>query len=250
MSDKNLIYNIRRSVGLNELKPLTNEDRQKNKDFINDSINVDDLYHIDNSFYSIIYVNTNNGNILPLYGLSMSKDILNYRNEYIDDALKEKRYRDVMSLCDGQFAMMCYELIEHSIPMEERYECFMEAYNRTDFNFEGASENIDVGLILDSKRLDDDKIEQLKEICGEDLLTIYRAQGSKSTSLNKAISWTTSLAVAEKFAKYHNLAGDGVIYAAEVNLEDITDYITNRNEEEIIVSNYYLHNVRLFDDLK
>lgn len=250
MSSKDVIYNIRRSVSLSELKPLTSEDIEKYKDIINESININDLYIVNEFFHKILYVNKKNGNILPLYGLSMSKKILDDRNEYFDEALGEKRYNDIISMCDGQFALMCYEIIESLIPIQNRYECFMQAYNRADFNFEEASENIDVDLILDSKRLNEEQTEQLKEICGEDLLTIYRAQGSRSTSLEKAISWTVSLAVAERFAKYHNLSGDGVIYAAEVNLEDITDYITERNEEEIIVSNYYLNNVRLFDDLK
>lgn len=250
MSSRNAIYNIRRSVSLSELKPLTSEDIEKYKDIITESVNINDLYTVNEFFHKILYVNKKNGNILPLYGLSMSKDLLDDRNKYFNEALKEKRYDDLIGLCDGQFAMMCYEIIEPLIPIEDRYNCFMNAYNRTDFNFEESSKNIDVDLILDSKRLDEDQVEELKEICGEDLLTIYRAQGSKSTSLDKAISWTTSLAVAERFAKYHNLSGDGVIYAAEVCLEDITDYITNRNEEEIIVSNYYLNNVRLFDDLK
>lgn len=245
-----MIYDIRRSIGLNELKPLTSEDIQRNKELIKDYIDINNLYSVDDFFHSVLYVNENNGNILPLHTVSMSPDIVKKRNQYIDDLLNEERYKDIISLCDGQFALLCYELIEHLIPIEDKYKCFMCAYNRADFNFEGASENIDVDAILDYKRLDENKINQLKEMCGEDLLTIYRAQGSRSTSLEKAISWTTSLAVAEKFAKYHNLAGDGVIYAAEVCLEDITDYITDRNEEEIIVSNYYLYNVRLFDDLK
>lgn len=245
-----MVFNIRRSIGLSELKPLTDEDIEKNKEFIKDYIDINNLYRVDDFFHNILYVDKSNGNILPLYTVSMADDILEKRNQYIDDMLKEKRYEDLISLCDGQFALMCYEIIEHLIPIEDKYKCFMCAYNRADFNFEGASKGIDVDLILDLKRLDEDKIERLKDMYGEDYLTIYRGQGSRSASLENAISWTTDIAVAERFAKYHNLAGDGVIYAAEVNLEDITDYITDRNEEEIIVSNYYLHNVRLFDDLK
>lgn len=245
-----MIYKIRRSVGLNELKEAREKNIEKYKEFIRDNVDIRDLYHVDNFYYSTLYVNMKNGNILPLPTLAMSDDVLEYRNSYINDLIEKKDFEAIISLCDGQFALMCYEIIENLIPIEDKYKCFMCAYSRADFNFEGATENLKVDEILDYKRLDEDKIERLKDMYGDDLLTIYRGQGSMSASLEKAISWTTDIAVAERFAKYHNLAGDGVIYAAEVNLEDITDYITDRNEEEIIVSNYYLHNVRLFDDLK
>lgn len=244
MSHKEIIYTIRRSIGINELIPITCDTKIDKKLGIRKC----DIYKIKNTFYSKIYVNKENGNIVPIYNLKsdFEKEIIHKRNEHINELIKEKNFEDIIFLCDGQFALMCYEIIDPIIPLEKKYDCFISAYTRADYNFMGASKNLDINKILDLKRLDKNKKEELKKICNSDLITIYRAQGTKSTDLEKAISWTIDLDVAAKFAKVHNLEGNGAIYKAKVHIDDITDYITDRGEKEIIVSNYYLQDVKLF----
>ena len=245
MPYKNLIYEIRKSIGLDELIPITCDTKINEKLGIREC----DIYKINNLFhYSKVYVNKENGNIVPILELNSDfmRNAISKRNEHINELIKENNFEDIIYLCDGQFALMCYEILDPIIPFEKKYDCFMSAYTRSDYNFENASVNLDINKILDMKRLDFDQKLELKKICNSDLITIYRAQGSKSTDLEKAISWTIDLDIARKFAKVHNLEGDGVIYKAKVNIDDITDYITDRGEREIIVSNYYLQDVKLF----
>ena len=78
-------------------------------------------------------------------------------------------------------------------------------------------------------------MNRLKEEIGEhETITVYRGVTSSSTHYEKAISWTLNEDVAEFFAMRFN--SKGKIMKAEIHIDDIHDYLSNRNEEEILLN--------------
>jgi hypothetical protein len=142
--------------------------------------------------------------------------------------------------------MLAYSYLYDKIPDKDKYDLFVMAYKSTDFYFQSVREDVDVDYLLTLNRLNDRQIDVLSfgYMFHGGRINIYRAQGSKSCPLENAISWTTDIEVAKRFARIHNLEGDGIIYQATVWLENITDYITDRNESEILVDYKHLSNIR------
>lgn len=70
-----------------------------------------------------------------------------------------------------------------------------------------------------------------KEYSAEDELIIYRSQGSKSTPVEKAYSWTTDYNFAKRFQNYNK----GIILKGTVKIKDIIDYLPN-GEYEVLVN--------------
>lgn len=63
-------------------------------------------------------------------------------------------------------------------------------------------------------------------------LTIYRGEGMRSTPIEKAHSWTLSHETAHRFGHFYQ---GGTVYQARVKIEDIIDFISERDEEEVWV---------------
>jgi len=74
------------------------------------------------------------------------------------------------------------------------------------------------------------------------MLTIYRGEGDLSTPIEDAMSWTLSKEVAMFFAK--RFSSKGTCYKAKVYLQDIYDYLPERNEQEILVDFCSLENIK------
>ena len=79
---------------------------------------------------------------------------------------------------------------------------------------------------------------QLKRYSGdidlEDEVVIYRGGTDRSTDIEEALSWTTSLDVAKFFSTRFD--GEQFLFKAKVKKENILAYINSRNEYEVIVS--------------
>lgn len=67
-----------------------------------------------------------------------------------------------------------------------------------------------------------------------DTVTVYRGQASQSTPYQQACSWTTDINKAYFFASWRS-AEDSRILTGTVRKDRILDYITDRNEKEILV---------------
>ena len=79
---------------------------------------------------------------------------------------------------------------------------------------------------------------QLKRYSGdidlEDEVVIYRGGTDRSTDIEEALSWTTSLDVAKFFSTRFD--GEQFLFKAKVKKENILAYINSRKEYEVIVS--------------
>ena len=81
--------------------------------------------------------------------------------------------------------------------------------------------------------------EILEEMSEE--ITVYR--GSKEDEYYNALSWTTNIYVARKFA--HRFNDDGTIFSAKINKTDILAYF--EAEEEVVVNYKRIKDVEIIE---
>lgn len=157
--------------------------------------------------------------------------------QYLDDFFKKKMekedYETIISLIDNRLRIMAVNKLYDIIPDNQKFTWMMEVYTLEDYGFTAFSN----GLIEDafSKRTEKQKrmlMKKLARVSDEEVLTIYRGQGTESTPLEQTYSWTLSYDVACRFA--NNFGLEGEVFAAKVNKTDVVDYVTDRKEEEII----------------
>lgn len=119
----------------------------------------------------------------------------------------------------------------------ERRKFFREVYQTIEDGFT----EIDEEIIKDGFTLNKDEKYKLKTqldtLSNDEYLIIYRGQGSKSTPINKAYSWTTDLEVAKFFRdRYNSLNEDKKLYSAKVKKDKVIYYTNDRKESEIIIN--------------
>lgn len=159
----------------------------------------------------------------------------NNQTEYAIDLLRENKFNSFISFVDKRMKMNALEIFYEDIPSVERYDVFREVYARIEYNFQDHREFI-INCFKDrfcSQDWNSAKINLFKETKGNRTITIYRGEGSKSSDIKNAFSWTLDKSVAEFFAKRFD--SDGVVYKANISFDDVIDYIEHRNEKEILV---------------
>lgn len=124
--------------------------------------------------------------------------------------------------------------IELSNPGEDLYVLFLDLYRTSDFGFSSLSENglqkVFAGKSQKQKQDTEKKLSSLP-----DVVTIYRGEGSKSTSYEKSFSWTTSYKAACFFACRIPSLENSRIITAHVSKCDIIEYFPNDEEKEVLV---------------
>lgn len=237
-----MIYEARRCITLDELKPLD----QVGIEIFEEVGDLSKFFRVNNSVTPYVYLNQELGVFCCAYVVSIMKEALDKRSEIYSKRLKLGDYESIIDYSDNQFALATFEILMDRIPEDRLYDTFIRAYCKSDYNLKKALKNIDVKGIISKKRLSKEQKLSVIDDCEEfatDKIKIYRAQGSMSMPMEDAISWTLSYEVAEHFATRCNISGDSVIYEAYVSLNDITDYI-NKREKEIIVDYKYIENLK------
>lgn len=115
----------------------------------------------------------------------------------------------------------------------DKYHYFVDAYSMSDYGFEKLKKN-DIVSIFNYKTNKDIKLtkEKLKDLPNE--LVVYRGIGSKS--LRDGYSYTLNFDVARFFAFRLSKRDDYVeILEAKVKKSDVIEYLTDRNEDEVLI---------------
>ena len=122
------------------------------------------------------------------------------------------------------------------------YSEFREFYEHLDYG-SGAYTAEHIKKIL-SKATPEDRAETERRLAKKkDVLTVYRGVSSLSTPLNKALSWTLSPSVAMFFAVWR-ADYEAEIYEATIKKSEILEYITSRNEEEVLLMPGAVQNIK------
>lgn len=246
------VIDVRRSITQNELVRPSEKELSVLKEQIKTPECLSKIYKVNNHLYSYVYVNDQNGNIMYVavtVGTQVhpiiTDDIIKMKNSRYYEALKDGNFEYCIMLADGQYKFLTFDLIKDKVPKKILCDLFLKAYKCVDYGFKEIVKIFDVSEILKLRRLSQEELSSLSEYIDDNGdITIYRAQGSQSTPLKSAISWTVDLDVAQRFANEHNLECDGVIYEARVCPQDITAYVVDRDEAEIIVDYKFLKNIK------
>lgn len=213
-----------------ELIPIkTLNDKEVEKVIKHYDLDISDFYYVKGRLYKYCYMK--DYVFVEIYDMSidgfekfMIIETINYREEYFKKALETKNYGDFFCMLDKPRRLYWFYKLCNEMPKEEAKFIFKYIYTSMEYGFKEISEEtIEEYLYNDS--LDRNQFDEI--------VTIYRGEGSKSNTYDKAYSWTTQLKTAKFFANRFN--SDGVIYQAKVNKKDIIDYLEGRGEAEILV---------------
>lgn len=182
--------------------------------------------------------------------LGLFRDMIKQQSSRIEKYIQEGKFIPLFVMIDCKIRMSYFKEIVDLIPEEKRYEVFRNIYTSIDFSFDkfNTDELLDSLLKVKPKinKTDKEKVLEKADIDDNGYVTIYRGVGSKSSKLEKSLSWTTNLCVAIKFMVYAKRI-DGDIYTAKVHIDDIIDYIDDRDEFEVLVKYNTLKDVKLLD---
>lgn len=220
-----------------------------------DSI-IDHLYYDPSSFNSLLYYNqeemvffdTNiyvaggGFNYLMLNQVS-APDMFEKRKQHFKKYYDREDYALAFSFAPEAYQVEFTIKSLLQIPEKYRYNSFLDIYTSSDFgSFSVTPETI--RIILNSKTPSQKgrTTRALNKLTDSDTIHIYRGIGDKSNK--EGISYTLSHDVARFFAFRHSTKADSVeILSADVKKKDIIEYITDRNEAEILTYPEKIFNV-------
>lgn len=264
MSIADIYYLANQQLRLSDLTPLNEELYDAvNKEYWKDGshlsfsewreqvseagYNVDKIYKNKNQssmrqfFYVEEYCATEIHDLEPTFLVSeLSLPILQMNQEF-----KEKFNKGDFTLLFfpewNSFAIDYFIRLYKKIPKERLWEVFELIYTYANFGFGLFPEEVlkDVFPYANKK----ESIERIKTegfVDRDGFLTIYRGEGLRSTPVDKSYSWTLSREIAFKFANHF---GEGRVYKANVPVEKVVSYQTDREESEVLV--YYKDLVHL-----
>ena len=150
--------------------------------------------------------------------------------------LKEKDFETLLMMTESIGQNLVFETIYQDIPVTKRYELFMDIFVMQDYGFNAfPAELVRDAISHQTKAERNCAIKKLLEKVDvtDGKLVVYRGMGDESTPVEKAMSWTVSEKTAYFFA--NRLGKEGRVVKGMVELTHVIDYITRRNEEEVII---------------
>lgn len=174
------------------------------------------------------------------------KKAIEHQKKTLKEYLDEQNYGLYFYHIHTKIRISALHKIYDTIPNEDKYNVFLHVYVSGNYGFSNYTKE----LLEDafSKQPEDVKQtlrHELNKISSGNEITIYRGSGKYATPLDKALSWTLNLRVADTFA--NRFVNGGTIYAATVKKEKIVDYIVDANEDEIIVRPEDVENIEILD---
>ncbi|MBD5589371.1 hypothetical protein [Clostridium botulinum] len=193
-------------------------------------LNADDFYKVEGKLYKYCYLK---GTVLiEIYDTSEEyfinfkvREQMKQREEIHKKCIENKEYIRLFCLIDKPYRLLFYEELFNDIPDEQKYKVFKNIYTSSEYGFNNLSREF-LEEIFEYNEVD-------KNWFNEDVVAIYRGEGSLSTSYNEAYSWTIDTDVAIWFAKRFN--DNGKVYKGYIKQDHILDYLADRNEKEVLV---------------
>lgn len=169
------------------------------------------------------------------------------REQLSKDMFNNKQYFDLFNAENNKMALYYFLKLYKDIEKKYVFDVFISVYQQIHYGFEKISEDVYTYIkdcrppieCMLNKMISNGEVSPTANI--NTRLTLYRAQGVKSTQLEKAKSWTLSL----DFAKRMNTKSCGHIYKATVKICDIICYVDDQ-EHEILVDYDKLSDVVIF----
>ncbi|PLS19442.1 hypothetical protein CVD28_03225 [Bacillus sp. M6-12] len=198
-------------------------------------IEEDDLYLSVNPFSPFVYIHqltyvdiqNLNESFLDMYQV---KKTIHSLREDMEKFRDEGDYESIIHITSNKYVLNIFHEVYNEVELEKRYSLFRETYTQMEYGFEAFQPDILEEVL--TLNMDTSFKEQLKPD-NKGYITIYRGEGSKSRGLEEAYSWTINQKIAHFFAKRFDK--EGKVYQGKVHINDVIDYIDDRNEGEILV---------------
>jgi hypothetical protein len=167
--------------------------------------------------------------------------------EYMEQCKKENDYENLFSYMEKKILISKYIELFDYIPVEQKYNCFRDLWARSEYGFDQFKPSF-LKKVFSCKEYSEERNESMiklkEEIEDHEFLKVYRGVTPHSTPYDKAISWTLDVDTAEWFASRFD--SKGKVMKAEIHINDINDYLYNRNEKEILLNPKKLINTEVF----
>lgn len=169
--------------------------------------------------------------ITPIDNLSDFCNSINIQRYQLKKLWQEGKYSKFFTMVHQGFTLEIFTNHYMDIPKEKVYDVFKNVYTNCEMNFSMLSIEL-IQYVYKNK--DKKKLENtLNNIADKNgYIRIYRGEGSNSTNIKNAYSWTTNLNTANYFG--FRCRQNGIIYRGKVHKSKVLDYITLRDEFEII----------------
>lgn len=167
---------------------------------------------------------------------------ITYQRKENKKLINNNEFEELFYNIDKQFLFKAYKNLYNLIPDKLKYPIFRIAYTISEYGFNELEDNFIYEIFSYNK----DR-EFLKELSfdNEGCLTIYRGESSKSNDVYKSYSWTINIEKALFFANRFD-TNNSKIYKSKIYKDYIIDYITYRNEDEILLLPKYLKNIEKY----
>ncbi|PEV64195.1 MULTISPECIES: hypothetical protein [Bacillus cereus group] len=231
------------------------------RDAESQDLSIDDFYLCDKIFepfcyckFPVYFGTTSLKEVFGLHGMTPLKKHIEWLEAHANKLLHEKKdYFGFLTFTNTHVKFMFMNKMYWDVPVEDRYELFIEFYTHEDYGHH----LIDRKLIQDAVKhqqtaYKDEMLSRLNDTLSnvgtDEMITIYRGCGDKSTAPTESMSWTLSLDTAIFFAMRRGLDGD--IYEAKVKKEHVIDYLQGRNEEEILAFPQHVEDIKPYNMIK
>lgn len=151
--------------------------------------------------------------------------------EHLYTLWDNKEYDTFFQIYDPKFVHVFFEENYKTMTKDDAVKSFIYIYTKNEGYFTFNKELI-CNLFEYGQYSDDCYIN---EICDDKgYVKIYRGEGKYSTNIVDSLSWTTSSAIAYKFA-YKFDVEDTTVYSGKIHKSKILYYTNHRNEKELII---------------
>lgn len=232
MNIADIMTKVKEQILERDLIPITGEEKETLENLIkNSNLDINDFYVNDKLLDRYVYWKN------PIYASFpvLDPNLINHYLKSIEvktEEFNKGNYTDLLLFADTGTIITLNNLY-WKLSKEERYKTFIDVYT-----------HIDRGYSLIDPLIIKDVLKNKPDINNDlpDEIVIYRGEGTKSTTYTETYSWTTDIEIACFFAVRLSLSGK--IYQAKINKKNIIAFITDRNENEIIVLPEHLKEVK------
>lgn len=203
---------------------------------------IDNVYYLPNSplipfcyFEDFLWIHLFNTDV-GFMKSSRLKDLIQQRKAQIEHSLEKKDYHSLLSMTENIIKIEMFIKYFHDIPDKDKYDIFRNVYQKSEYNFRQLEPDF-LENVFSYRRESKKWVKNMKllrtKVVSDGWLVVYRGEGSKSSSIEDALSWSLDKETAEFFA--NRFDETGVLYQAKVHIDNVLDYIDERNEEEVLV---------------
>lgn len=180
----------------------------------------------------LVYFSLYNMTIELLQSIQV-KEMLHQQIQYLHKLKSEKKFANLFKMIDKKILIPSFIEFYKEIPTNQIYNIFIDLYQRTEYGFDKIPKEV-IQYAFQYREMSQEwqkRMEALsKKVKGKEFVKIFRGETPKSTPNN--MSWTLSKKVATFFSTRFNSHGN--ILQKTVPLDKCLDYLTSRNEEEIL----------------